>query len=128
MKLALTDTKYEATLPIFKSKYCILFGPENSIAKILKLTKKVPQLILIAGIIDDRLLSKNEMLMYSTSPGIDAARAELLSTLNFAASNLHATLQSHQQNLVTLLDVYAKGESTSNTTDESSNKTDGDKE
>lgn len=117
MKLALADTKYEIMLPLFKSKYLLLFGPENCIGKIIKISKRTPQLILMAGIIDNRLLSKNEVLKYSTSEGIDAARAELVATLNFATSNLHSTLQNHQQNLVTLLDAYARGETTKPTDD-----------
>lgn len=114
MRQAVTDSKYEVILPLFNSKNCILFGPENCIQQILKITKKVPQLILLAGILEERLMSKTEIVKYAAMPNLTAVRAEFCSVLNYATKNLNDNLMSHQQTLVRMLDGHAKGSDENN--------------
>lgn len=108
MRQAVAGTQYEAILPLFNSKNCILFAPENSIKHILKVTKKVPQMILIAGILEDRLMSRNEIIEYSNMPDLQMMRAKFVSVLTSVGGGLVSNLESHQKNLVNILDTHVR--------------------
>ncbi|XP_067006781.2 large ribosomal subunit protein uL10m [Anabrus simplex] len=103
---ALEGTKYEAVLELFNSPVAMAFSPEPQVSKALKITKKIPQLILLAGIVEDRLLSKNEIVEYSRLPDLQTSRAQLVATLNSAASHLVQNLNHHQLTLVSQLQQY----------------------
>lgn len=47
MKIALEGTPYEALLPFYVSHNAIAFSTETNIKKLLQITKKFPQLILL---------------------------------------------------------------------------------
>ncbi|XP_013107263.2 large ribosomal subunit protein uL10m [Stomoxys calcitrans] len=111
VKKAVEGTRFEAILPLFESQPCIVFSPEAKVSQLLKITRKIPQMILMAGIVDDTLLSRSEFMEYAQLPGLQSAQAELVHTLNMAASTLVQNLEAHQKNFVNVLDVYAKGES-----------------
>ncbi|XP_036328571.1 39S ribosomal protein L10, mitochondrial-like isoform X1 [Rhagoletis pomonella] len=107
---AVEGTRFEAILPLFESKNCIVFSTEQRVGQLLRITRRVPQMILLAGIVDERLLSRNEFMAYAQLPGLQAAQGELVQILNMAASNVVRQLETHQKNFVNVLDVYAKGE------------------
>ena len=108
MKMALTNTKYENTLPLFEASYCILFAPEaKNVKDVLRITKKVPQLILLAGVLENRIMSRNEITQYAAMPSLQVAQAQLCNVLNSAASGLvHNVLDAHSKQLVQILDVH----------------------
>lgn len=109
MDRALTDSKYEATLELFSSKTCIIFSTESKkVSTMLKIAKKVPQMHLLSGVVEDRLLSKNEFTEYANMPDITMMRAQFVSVLNMASSQLVQNLESHQSHLVTLLDAHVR--------------------
>ncbi|KAM7354270.1 mitochondrial ribosomal protein L10 [Cochliomyia hominivorax] len=110
VRKAVEGTRYEAILPLFESQQCIVFSPEQKVSQLLKVTRKVPQMLLLAGIVDNTLLSRNEFMNYAQLPSLQLAQAELVQTLNMAASNLVQNLEAHQNNFVNILDVYAKSE------------------
>ncbi|XP_070139306.1 large ribosomal subunit protein uL10m [Drosophila kikkawai] len=108
---AVEGTRYEAILPLFHSNHCIIFSPDQQkISTLLKITRKVPQMVLLGGIVEKTLLSRNELMAYAQMPGLQAAQAQLVQTLNQAAGNLVQQLQAHQNSFVQVLDVHAKGE------------------
>lgn len=49
---------------------------------------------------DDRLLSKNELVKYSSMPDLQTAQAGLVTILNSAAGHLTQNLTYHQQTLL----------------------------
>ncbi|XP_011312876.1 39S ribosomal protein L10, mitochondrial isoform X1 [Fopius arisanus] len=107
---ALTGTPYEAVLPLFCSRGVIIFGPEPNVEKLRKCIKQWPQYILMAGILDGRLLNVNDFLKYG-SMDITSARTQLVQTLQSAAgANLCRQLTHHQETLVTRLGQIGKGE------------------
>lgn len=108
MQLALTNTKYENALPLFETSFCILFAPDTKNVKdVLRLTKKVPQLILLAGVLENRIMSRTEITQYAAMPSLEIAQAQLCNVLNSAASGLvHNVLDAHSKNLVQILDVH----------------------
>ncbi|CAO1310665.1 unnamed protein product [Diamesa serratosioi] len=109
MDRALTDSKFEASLELFSSKTCIIFSTESKkVSTMLKIAKKVPQMHLLSGVVEDRLLSKNEFTEYANMPDITMMRAQFVSVLNMASSQLVKNLESHQSHLVTLLDAHVR--------------------
>lgn len=47
MKLALTDSPYTATMPLYSSRFSIVFSPDMNVAALEKIIKKFPQIILL---------------------------------------------------------------------------------
>lgn len=112
MEKAMLGNQYEPLLPLFGAKNCIVFSEEAKIAQLLKIVKKTPQLILLAGVVENRLLSKNELVDLSKLPNLTTARAQLVGVLNSVGAGLVSNLQAHQTNFCNLLDVHAKPKNT----------------
>lgn len=106
-KTALKGTKYESLLELMNVSNCMLFGDASSIGDILKILRKVPQMILLAGTMSDRILSKNELVEYSELD-LQTARAQFAASLNTAGGQVLNHLQAHQSNLCYMLDAHAK--------------------
>lgn len=47
VRMALKETKYEPVLTLFSSRNFMVFSQEPQVAKLLKLNRKMPQLILM---------------------------------------------------------------------------------
>lgn len=111
MQLAIGGSKYEAILPLFDTKYCIVFSPEIKVNQVLKIVKKAPQFILLAGIAHDRYLSRNEFAALATMPDLQMQRAQFAAVLDSVGGQLVNNLQMHQTELCSLLDQHAQGQS-----------------
>lgn len=110
IRMAVEGTKFEAIEPLFDSNHCIVFSSEEQVSKLLRLTKKFPQMVLMAGIVQNRLLSRNEFIGFANLPDLTTARAQLVATMNLAGGKIVEDLEAHSKNLVNILDVHAKGE------------------
>lgn len=108
VRKAVEGSRYEAILPLFESQQCIVFSSEQKVSQLLKITRKVPQMLLLAGIVDNTLLSRNEFINYAQLANLQSAQAELVHTLNKSASNLVQNLEGHQNDFVNVLDMYTK--------------------
>ncbi|CAG9766065.1 unnamed protein product [Ceutorhynchus assimilis] len=108
LELAVKGTPYETVLDFYISRNLTIFSPEPEIKKLLRVLKKFPQLVLMAGIYENRLLSKDELLHYSTIPNLQMAQAGLVQTLNSASVQLVSNLNSHQTTLVSHLEQRVK--------------------
>uniref|UniRef100_A0A182RWR2 Large ribosomal subunit protein uL10m n=1 Tax=Anopheles funestus TaxID=62324 RepID=A0A182RWR2_ANOFN len=125
MRKAVADTKYEAIMPLFEAKTAIIFSPEGQkIKHVLNVLKKTPQLVLMGGIVEGKLLSRNEFMAYATMPDLTTVRAQFAAVLDNVGGKIVADLQCHQSQLVNLLDAYAKNNSQ---TDETSSVSGADK-
>jgi len=112
IRKAMKGNQYEPMIPLFTSKNVIVFSEEQKIGQLLKIVKKAPQLILLAGVVENRLLSKNELVDLSKLPNLTTARAQFVGVLNSVGAGLLSNLQSHQTNLCSLLDLHAKSKDT----------------
>ncbi|RZC41131.1 hypothetical protein BDFB_009095 [Asbolus verrucosus] len=108
LELAVKGTKFETVLDFYVSRNMTVFSPEPEIKKLLKITKRFPQLVLLAAIYEDKFISKDELMELSLIPNLQAAQASFVQTLNSAASTLASQLNSHQNNLVTQLQERIK--------------------
>lgn len=111
IRQAIADTRYDAILPLFESKNCVIFSPEQKLPQLLKICKKIPQLMLLAGIVEQRLMSKTELSNFAAMPSLEMARAQLVAVLQQAGgNNVVSSLQAHQTNLCGSLDAYVTQE------------------
>ncbi|KAJ8920969.1 hypothetical protein NQ315_015763 [Exocentrus adspersus] len=108
LDMAVRGTPYETVLDFYVSQNMLLFSPQPDIKKVLSITKKFPELILLAAILEGRFISKDELMQYSLIPNLQAAQANFVQTLNTASSLLVNHLNSHQTTLVSHLEERAK--------------------
>lgn len=108
MNLAIKGTKYENVLPLFEAKNCIVFSTEPKLKQLLKITKKVPQMILLAGILENRIMSRTELTQFAALPDLTTARAQFVGVLNSIGGGLVNNLECHQKQLVNILETHAK--------------------
>ncbi|KAG6462809.1 hypothetical protein O3G_MSEX013482 [Manduca sexta] len=114
VSMATKGTRYEAVNHLFTSHQNIIFGQPENASKMFKILKKAPQLVVMAGIIQDRLMSKNELLEYSQMPSLDVARSQLCSVLDSAGSSVVGLLNRSQQTLVSHLEQHVESTNSSN--------------
>ncbi|XP_039501837.1 39S ribosomal protein L10, mitochondrial [Drosophila santomea] len=108
---AVKNTRYEAIVPLFHSNHCVVFSPDpQKSAAMLRIVRRVPQMVLLGGIVEETILSRNQLVDYAQMPGLQAAQAQLVQTLNQAAGHLIQQLQAHQNSFVRVLDVHAKNQ------------------
>lgn len=100
VRMALKETEYEPVLTLFTSRNFMVFSEEPQVAKLLKLKKRMPQFILMAGIVDDRFMNVKELERYSKMPDLQTAQAGVVAVLNSAAVRLTQNLTHHQQTLL----------------------------
>ncbi|XP_050315170.1 39S ribosomal protein L10, mitochondrial-like [Anthonomus grandis grandis] len=108
LEMAIKGTKYETVLDFYVSRNMLIFSPEPEIKQMLKILKKFPAVVLMAGIYENRLVSKDDLQYYSTIPSLEVAQAGLVQTLNAAGSQLVSNLNAHQTTLVSHLEGRAK--------------------
>lgn len=106
--IALNGTKFENLQTLFEVSNCMLFGSASALPDVLKILRKSPKVVLLAGTIHDRILSKNELVELSNMPDLQILRAQFTATLNIAGGQILNNLQAHQSNLCYLLDAHAK--------------------
>ncbi|PSN48048.1 39S ribosomal protein L10 [Blattella germanica] len=85
LQLAVENTKYEAVLQLFTSHNFMVLSPEQKLGKLLKLSKKMPQMVLM---------------------DLPTAQAGVVAVLESVAANLRQNLLHHQQTLVSHLEKH----------------------
>lgn len=109
IKAAIEDTKFHGMLPLLMqtSHNCMLFSDEWNIGAVIKVLKKQPKMILLAGSLGDRFMSRNELENYAKLPDLTTVRAQFVATLNSVGGQLTNHLQAHQSNFAYMLDAHA---------------------
>ncbi|XP_066253485.1 large ribosomal subunit protein uL10m [Euwallacea similis] len=104
VRLAVTGTPFEIVRKLFMSQTTIIFSPEPHLKTLLRILKKFPELVLMAGIYENRFLSKDELVKFSKIPNLQAAQNELVYSLNSVGAQVVRNLNSHQITLVSHLE------------------------
>lgn len=117
IKGAIEDTKFNAMLPLLtNSPYtCMLFSDEWNVNDVLTVLKKTPKIILLAGALGDRYMSRNELENYAKLPDLSIVRAQFVATINSVGGQLTNHLQAHQSNFAYMLDAHANALKNANT-------------
>ncbi|XP_014278958.1 large ribosomal subunit protein uL10m [Halyomorpha halys] len=110
---AVRGTIYESILPLFITHTAIIFSEELHVDKILKVLRKIPQYVLMAGIVDNRLLNVSQLKTYAELKNITTARAGLVSLLNSFGQQIVNNITAHPRNLATQLQLYSESKSES---------------
>ncbi|XP_046385830.1 39S ribosomal protein L10, mitochondrial [Ischnura elegans] len=115
------DTYYDPALCLYKSHTTLVFCPDGSpqtVADIMKIFRRVPSLILMAAIIDKRMMDYNELEWYSKLTDLTTERAKLASLLSAAGGgSLIQDLNTLQGTLVNQLSQRASQLESSATSD-----------
>lgn len=123
IKAALSDTKFGAMLPLLNQTpfNCMLFSDEWNVKDALGVLKKTPKMLLLAGSLGDRFMSRNELENFAKLPDLDIVRAQFVATMESVGGQLTNHLQAHQSNLAYMLDAHAEAlKNTSSNTSTSS--------
>ncbi|XP_028044810.1 39S ribosomal protein L10, mitochondrial [Monomorium pharaonis] len=119
MTLALTDSPYAATLLLYESQFSIIFGYDVNVVAFEKIVRKFPQVILLAGILEGRVLNKENFLRYGKMD-LTSSRVQLVQVLqNAGGNNLNQQLTHHQSTLIARLKQIGTNEKTSDENGES---------
>lgn len=92
----------------------IVIGGENpaGVAKVItEFFKKKEKVDLKAGVLDEKVLTKEEVVALSKLPGIESLRAQLLGLLAQPATGLVRVISAVPQNLVNVLQAKVRSES-----------------
>ncbi|EFA04041.1 large ribosomal subunit protein uL10m [Tribolium castaneum] len=108
LEIAVKDTKFEPVLDFYVSQNIMVFSPQPEVKKLLKITKRFPQLVLLAAIFEGKFVSKDELIELEKIPNLQTAQAALVQTLNSAATTIHQQLNQHQSTLVSQLEQRIK--------------------
>ncbi|XP_050534428.1 39S ribosomal protein L10, mitochondrial [Daktulosphaira vitifoliae] len=120
LKVALTNTNYEAVLQLFHSHSSILFSSTLQVPKLLQMIKKMPHLILLAGIVDGKFLSKTQLEDYASLGTIDNARAHLVGLLDKINNRCLHRIGQTQLSMAHYLEEYGKSLAKNNLKDDTS--------
>ncbi|XP_011630741.1 LOW QUALITY PROTEIN: 39S ribosomal protein L10, mitochondrial [Pogonomyrmex barbatus] len=119
MKLALMDSPYVLTMPLYSSHFSIVFGSDINVAAFEQIIKKFPQVILLGGILEEHVLNKKDFLKYGKMD-LTSSRVHLVQLLqNAGGNNLNQQLTHHQTTLITRLKQIGTSETTSGENEES---------
>ncbi|XP_058453563.1 large ribosomal subunit protein uL10m [Malaya genurostris] len=112
IRKAIDGTKYEAIQPLFETKTALIFCPEDTkVRLLLNVLKKTPQLILLAGIVKGKFMSKTEFVEYASLPDLTTMQAQLAAVLDSAGARVVSDLECHQNHLVNILESHVRRES-----------------
>ena len=111
---ALSGTKYENLLHFwrscpFMSEQFVVFSPEVDPGAVLRLEKKIPEMYLMAVVVENRMLKKKQVQQLAESGlTLESARAELAGILQSPASRLSGLLGNPAMKLSLSLQQYVK--------------------
>lgn len=108
LKLALEQTNYAVVLNLFQSHSSIVFSSTSQTQKLLRIIKKMPHLILLACIVDGKLLSKSQTVEYANLMDIDNARARLIGVISQMNNRCVQTIGQTQLTMVRYLEQYGQ--------------------
>jgi len=111
-KYGLRGTQWENCLHFFmnyNAEYLeqpMLFFPEINPKALMKYEKKVPEFHILGAVVENRILSRGELIELVDSPSLDDLRAELSSILQSPAREVTRLLGANQQQLASNLQQY----------------------
>jgi len=82
----LTGTHYEPALCLIGSHTTLASSTECNVKKLLKCAKKMPTYVLMAAIVEGRLLDRTQLDRYANLPDLETMRAQFCATLSVASS------------------------------------------
>lgn len=110
VKLALQNTPYASALHLFQSETALLFGADLAIDKVLKVSRKFTQVVLMAGIVDNVFYSRSQLQSLNEVLKRDSLQ-QLAQFLDFLPSKVNGTVNHHTRLLCHYLSEVASRQS-----------------
>ncbi|XP_025059531.1 39S ribosomal protein L10, mitochondrial [Alligator sinensis] len=108
MKAFLSESKYKNLLPLFVGNNILLVSPETKAKEMLRILKRVPEVVLLGACIENTILSRQGVLNYSKLPSLELAQGQVAGALALVPSQMCTVLQSNSVRLTALLNQYIK--------------------
>jgi len=127
-EMGMRHTRFSTLLDIMTERSQLLFMNNLNLKEMISINRKYPEFVMLAGAVDDQLLSRDRILKLRDMPSIDVMRAQLTHTLSLASQTLSQNI-SYQtsllsRNLNALVDQQKKSQdSDSNKSVEDKNAT-----
>lgn len=86
--------KRNDVLPLLITRNALISGQIDNLKPCIKALDKMPQYLLLAGIIEDHLYRHNQLQSIAAAVNLETSRANLLATLHTPALNLSTSLQT----------------------------------
>ncbi|XP_064646672.1 large ribosomal subunit protein uL10m-like [Lineus longissimus] len=101
-------TKWEVLRPLFVGDNLYAVSPDDKVKDLVKVIKKFPQAMILGGVVENRVMTREALLQYAAMPSLDHARGQLVAILGSAAAKTSSLLSSQQQTLSNNLTQYVK--------------------
>lgn len=108
LRKGLAKTNYATVLDLFQSHSSIVYSNTTQVPQLLKIIKKMPHLILLACIVDGKLLSKTQTIEYGNLVNIDHARTRLVHVISQVNNKCLQTIGQTQLTMVRYLEQYGQ--------------------
>lgn len=108
LRQTVLGSRWQHLSPLLEGRLVFMVGKTASIQDILTLSKNTPQLLLLGAVMEDRILTRDDLIKYSRLPAMDVMLADTVSTLNSHASRLSHTLTVEQSRLATNLRMHSQ--------------------
>ncbi|KAL3855164.1 hypothetical protein ACJMK2_014386 [Sinanodonta woodiana] len=108
MRRACHENQYANMIPWFVGQNLYVTGKEPNVVAATKVLRKTPQMLLLGGLVEDRLLTRDAVMNLAKLPPIENVLGELVSIMNLAASKSLSLLGSHQHTLSANLEQYVR--------------------
>lgn len=115
-RLAWSGTRFEKLLHFATGyQFTVLFAPTTEkINKIIRISKKYPEILLLGGLVDKRrLVTLKQLENMSKMADLDMQRAMLCHTLTVSQQGLLQSLNHHSSQLTQLLKTHSNPEENS---------------
>ena len=110
---ALEVTKYKDVATLFRGPTCIMYCHEPKVKDLVAVIKKENKLLLLGGVLNDVLVTRNDFLEYAKLPSLEELQGQLVSQLMISSSQISMLLLKHQRDLLYILNQ--RGSSAINT-------------
>jgi len=113
LRKAVDDTKWIHFKNLLLYQTMLLVSPDTNVAACFKISKKLPEVVLLGGLVDDRLMTKEELVRYSQLHSIGYLYSQLSALLSLSTNQTHSLLGEHQRHLTQSLQQYINQTSSS---------------
>ncbi|RUS87717.1 hypothetical protein EGW08_004558 [Elysia chlorotica] len=109
-KAAVQNSRLRNLEPYLTSDNVFILCEETRLEQLMLALKKIPELQLLGGLVEDRILSRAGMMDAAKLPPLDIMRGELLTILSTSARKTSSLLNRHQTELSANLSQLVKQE------------------
>jgi len=106
IRKCIENTRWVNMLCLIHRPTMLVVSPEPNVRAFLDVSKKLPELTLLGGLVEDQLMTRDTLIRYSQLPDIDGVRGQLVSVLAAMANQTHSLLGEHQRRLSFNLSQY----------------------